>query len=297
MISVIIPVYNSEEFLPLLFEGILKQCIENNRFEVIFIDNNSTDTSAELIKRFITSNYQLDIKYLQYKDEQTSYGARNFGVAKSNGEIIAFTDADCIPDKSWLANIYEFYSTEKNSNTIIAGNIVLLLENTKAIWENFDAIGFLNNERTFKSKSGAATANLIVPRKAFIKLGSFLPIKSGGDFEWSLRAYKSIYHFVFMPNILIYHPTRKNYSEIKKKFIRIAEGRAERYLMSREKKLKIVCVEFLRVFNVITILKLSAELCRRTNFAQTLLFIPSFLFLRLHQFRKILVVLYTNNRR
>jgi len=293
LISIIIPVYNSSFFLPHLFDSLISQQIEKNTYEVIFVDNNSFDNSALLIKSFINSNAGINGRYLKYSDKQSSYMARNYGVAASNGNILAFTDADCILDRNWLKNIYTFYINNKNQNVIVAGDIKLIIENSQSIWENFDFIGFLNNEQTFKSKHGAATANLIVPKHIFYNVGEFLPIKSGGDFEWSVRAYKTKFFFEFKPDIIIYHPTRKTYSEIRKKFIRIAEGRAERYVLNNENKLKALVVEFIRVFNIKTIINLSRKIMKRIGLVKLVIFIIGFLSLRTQQFIRIFKSLLT----
>ncbi|MEX2428334.1 MAG: glycosyltransferase family 2 protein [Bacteroidales bacterium] len=291
-ISVIIPVYNSSVFLPLLFESIKNQKLGNENFEVNFVDNNSTDGSDEDIKAFIDSNDALNLNYLKYNETQSSYAARNFGCLNSNGNVLAFTDADCILHEEWLINIFNFYTISQNIETIIAGDIKLILESNSAIWENFDYVGFLDNEKTFYSGAGGATANLIVPKKVFKDIGEFLPVKSGGDFEWSLRAFERKFMFVFKRDILVYHPTRKTFKEIRKKFLRIAEGRAERYKLRGKDTLVVLAYEFVRIFNVITIVRFVKKLLPRIGLLRTIVFVPGFFLLRIQQFFKIMRTLF-----
>lgn len=78
-------------------------------YEIIMVDNNSTDSSVELVRKYPR------IKLLS-EQRQGSYAARNRGVAASKGTIIAFTDSDCVPSRNWLK---EIESTMADSNVDI----------------------------------------------------------------------------------------------------------------------------------------------------------------------------------
>ncbi len=97
-ISVIIPVFNAGRYLEQVIESLELQDYDRDRFEIIMVDNNSTDDSTTIIGRHPA------IKLLQ-EPTQGSYAARNLGINSSVGEIIAFTDSDCIPNKDWLSKI------------------------------------------------------------------------------------------------------------------------------------------------------------------------------------------------
>jgi glycosyltransferase involved in cell wall biosynthesis len=98
MISVIIPVYNSGRFLERTIAGLASQDYARTRYEVIMVDNNSSDDSVEIIRRhpWIT---------LLREPKQGAYSARNRGFHQALGEILAFTDADCVPRSDWLSTI------------------------------------------------------------------------------------------------------------------------------------------------------------------------------------------------
>lgn len=97
-ISVIIPVYNSEKTLYNCLKSIYANSFDN--FEVIIVDDVSADKTCEVAGRFPCRLIRLD------ENSGPAY-ARQAGVAAAEGEIIAFTDSDCVVPPDWLANIYK----------------------------------------------------------------------------------------------------------------------------------------------------------------------------------------------
>lgn len=97
-ISVIIPVYNSAKFIPELINSLLHQDFRG-KYEIIIVDDGSTDTTKEIFMRKIQ-------KFVYVKqDNKGPAAARNTGLKIASGKIVAFTDSDCIPDRKWLSEI------------------------------------------------------------------------------------------------------------------------------------------------------------------------------------------------
>lgn len=90
MISIIIPVYNSEQYLPRLFQSILNQ--SNKDFEVVFIDDCSTDNSFELIQSF--SSKCKNIRIFRNNVNRGASFSRNLGLRFIKGKIVCFVDSD-----------------------------------------------------------------------------------------------------------------------------------------------------------------------------------------------------------
>ena len=93
--SIVVPFFNAEPFIERCIEGVLGQSYSSDRYEVLMVDNNSTDGSAAIVRRHSR------VKLIQ-ESEQGSYAARNRGVIEARGEILAFTDPDCVPRRNWL---------------------------------------------------------------------------------------------------------------------------------------------------------------------------------------------------
>ena len=94
--SIIVPVYNDPrvEFCIL---SLLEQNYSKELYEIIVVDNNSNDSTQQIINRF-------NVKYVQEK-RRGSYFARNAGLEMASGEIAVFIDADCVADPNWLSEL------------------------------------------------------------------------------------------------------------------------------------------------------------------------------------------------
>lgn len=94
-ISVIVPVYNAVKTLPRCIASLKHQDISCKEIELIFVDNGSTDGSLEFLLE------ETGILALQ-EAKQGAYCARNLGALRSSGDILAFTDPDCVVSSGWL---------------------------------------------------------------------------------------------------------------------------------------------------------------------------------------------------
>jgi glycosyltransferase involved in cell wall biosynthesis len=92
--SIIIPAYNAETTIENCIQALLSQSVERNLYEIIVVDDGSKDRTAEIIHTFPV-NYH-------FQENQGPAAARNKGAQLSKGEIILFTDSDCVPDRFWL---------------------------------------------------------------------------------------------------------------------------------------------------------------------------------------------------
>lgn len=88
LVSIIIPTYNREDFIIEALESVLAQSYTN--FEIIIVDDGSTDATSELLKKYVSQN----VKYFQLKHAGNISRLRNFGLQQATGEFIAYLDAD-----------------------------------------------------------------------------------------------------------------------------------------------------------------------------------------------------------
>ena len=180
-ISVIVPVHNCERFLKACIQGLLDQRYPEDAYEIIMVDNNSTDGSVNIIKR------NRRVKLLM-EHKQGSYAARNLGLAKARGNIIAFTDADCIPNPSWLGHIAD---AMRHSRThILLGECRFAADSPMlsllADYESEKACYVCS--RNDKSVYYGYTNNMAVRKEVFDRLGPFLEIPRGADAVFVRRA-------------------------------------------------------------------------------------------------------------
>lgn len=111
-ISIIIPVYNSEKYLKKCLDSVLNQTIDD--FEVICIDDGSTDGSLSILQKYAQEYNNLRVLS---QSNQGQGKARNFAISQANGEYIGFVDSDDYVDWDYFEKLY---STAKEYNADIA---------------------------------------------------------------------------------------------------------------------------------------------------------------------------------
>jgi len=102
--SVIVPFLNEELRIAQCIEALLNQAFDKESYELIFVDNGSNDRSSEIVRKFA------GIQLLQ-ETRRDPYLARNRGIQAARGQYLAFTDADCIVDRLWLATFHQGLQT------------------------------------------------------------------------------------------------------------------------------------------------------------------------------------------
>ena len=103
MISVIVPVYNVEDYLERCVDSLVKQDIDEE-YEIVLVDDGAKDRSGELCDE-LAEKYE-NVKALHKKNGGLS-SARNYGIAYSGGELIAFVDSDDYVTASYLKHMYD----------------------------------------------------------------------------------------------------------------------------------------------------------------------------------------------
>jgi glycosyltransferase involved in cell wall biosynthesis len=210
MVSVVVPVRNGENTIEKLLVALLAQDYPKDKIQIIIVDNGSQDHTIEIIRKYpVALEHEIRIA--------SSYAARNKGLAVANGEIIAFTDADCIPEKSWISKGVQALDTQNAD--MAGGKIFFLLSARPSVAEIIDSVTFMQNEQNIKNDRAAVTANLLVRKELFNKIGSFREIQSGEDFHWTQKATKHGFFLVYAEQAIVCHPAR-NLTEIIKKFWR-----------------------------------------------------------------------------
>jgi glycosyltransferase involved in cell wall biosynthesis len=180
-ISVVVPLYNSAKHLESCISALLSQTYPSSAYEIIMVDNNSTDNSIKVIMKYPR------IKLLSEK-KQGSYAARNRGVAESKGSVIAFTDSDCIPVPEWLDRISA--SLDSPSVGIVQGSRFYTTESRGLL-----LLEAYESERAVYTFSGESaglyygyTNNMAVRRGVFDRCGPFLEVMRGADSIFVNRA-------------------------------------------------------------------------------------------------------------
>ena len=107
-ISIVICTYNRAVYLPEALGSLYNQTISKEQFEVIVVNNNSTDNTEQVCKDFI-ANHADGLFYYTNETEQGASFARNTGALIAKGEFLCFMDDDAIAKSDYLAQILAFF--------------------------------------------------------------------------------------------------------------------------------------------------------------------------------------------
>ena len=198
--SVVIPAYNAEKTLSLTLDALEHQTVPREDYEVIVVDDGSTDGTGEVARRagvrVITQSNQGPAK------------ARNAGVAIARGEIVLFTDADCAPRENWIEKMVAPFSDPE-----VVGTKGAYLTRQTAPMARFVQQEYqdrYDRMAKFPQIDFIDTYSAAYRRDVFLANGGFdaffsRPPMSNEDQEFSFRLAQKGYKMVFVPDARVYH--------------------------------------------------------------------------------------------
>ena len=177
-VSVLIPARNEEKDIINLLSDIKKQSYPNNMFEVIVIDDSSTDSTYEIVRQSLQdSTLNNVIVRLEKKQKNLSPKKRALekGVSLAKGELIITTDADCRVKENWINSFVLEY--KRKETAMISGPVTFYNNNT--VFKKIQSLEFLSLIASGAGAIGNNTvlmcngANMAYSKKAFEKVGGY----------------------------------------------------------------------------------------------------------------------------
>ena len=215
-VSVIIPVYNGVATLPSLLAALQHQTYPERALEIIVADNNSDDGSDQLVTQCP------NIQIVYERRIQNAGAARNRALEAATGEIVAFTDADCIPTSDWVKQGVN--SLIHNQRDRIAGAIQFApLSSDSSAPALLDAMYNLDQRFVVERFQAAVTANLFVKRSIFEQIGPF-PTDYFEDMQWNRRASAAGFSLMYASEAIVQHPPRDSLAAVWEKGRRSGRG-------------------------------------------------------------------------
>lgn len=228
MVSIIIPVRNEAGLLKNCLESIANLDYPKDRIEVIIADGMSTDDTVNTAK-------QLGARVVLNEKKIVSPG-RNVAFKLAKGEIIAFTDADCIVDRSWIRNSLKYFERDEKVGCVGGPNLTPPDEGDFG-----KAVGFVFNQRIFSAGSIHARelkeikavksipgCNAVYRREALEKV---MPIDESlltcDDTELNQRLMDKGYRLLYTPDVFVWHYRRPDPKRFFKQMYRYAIGRLQ----------------------------------------------------------------------
>jgi GT2 family glycosyltransferase len=230
LVSVIITTYNRPQQLAVTLKMLARQSRLPN--EVIVVDSGS---NAEYGKVINTFQHELPLHYQRIECSTIAHG-RNTGISMAIGDIIAFTDDDCIPDDDWLdilARPFEIYDTLGQVGGAICNNSPDPNPAEKFADQRFNVLlsqyerGLLGSSVDYPFSYFFATANTAFRRSALDDIGGFdKACITGEDVDCSVRLIKQGWQLYYEPAAIVQHCYRKTIKELLAQFTAYGFGKA-----------------------------------------------------------------------
>jgi glycosyltransferase involved in cell wall biosynthesis len=222
VISIIVPVFNDFSAIQQTITALRGQTAEKELFEIIVIDNGSTDGSVEWLSE------QTDIIFIQEHTYLNSpYSCRNRGAEVASGRYLVFLDSTCVPDEKWLEAGLKF--SEIHPDSMFGGRVRFHCNGHKTTSKLYDSITHVQMEQTITEKQEAKTANLWTSKEIFVTYGPFREgVRSGEDVRWSKYCSDQGVPLLYSQECMVYKFAR-GFSELMNKQFRIGKGQIARW--------------------------------------------------------------------
>jgi glycosyltransferase involved in cell wall biosynthesis len=206
-VSVIVPVRNRADCLRDLLDALIVQSYPASRREVIVVDNDSRE-DIESIVNAAAARSECNIRYLRKRNDGPA-ASRNRGAVLARGELLAFTDSDCLPDRDWLSNGVGAF---EDGIGVVCGSI-------EAVQIMPTDPFFVHQIHSVTREEGLyPTANVFYRRESFLKLGGFnettrtypwgQPV-GGDDTEFAWRVKRAGFRSAFVDGARVRHRASK----------------------------------------------------------------------------------------
>ncbi len=204
-VSVIIPAYNCEQTIAPALEAISAQTY-NGPLEVIVVDDGSTDKTASVIQSF------KKVIYI-HQDNTGPATARNQGAHLARGEILFFTDADCVPEPQWIEKMLK--PLQEPQIGVVAGSYGIANPQERLAYCIHQEICFRHQSLMPQYPKAFGSYNFCIRRNIFNSVGGFnteYRYASGEDNDLSYKILKAGYKIYFERNAIVehFHPFQLN---------------------------------------------------------------------------------------
>lgn len=258
IISVVVCTYNRAELLSKCLHSLTKQTLDLSVFEVIVVDNNSTDTTIDVARQYAKNNHNFRVvsEFIQGHSH-----ARNRGWLEAQGSYIAYLDDDAKATPDWCERILNAFNSVNPRPVAVGGQIHPFYEISPPEWftDDFeirtwgDTACFLEPPRACHGFSGS---NMAIQRSILERFGGFSSrygmvqgkLRMGEDAEFFFRIYDQEPGFWYDPLIKVYHWVPKEKLKVWHRIIRSYNaGQSIAFMQGKKSNV----IDYLKCFAVI----------------------------------------------
>ena len=230
-VSAVICTYNRDKFIGEALSCLARQTLSPDLFEIIVVDNKSTDSTAAIIQKFIAEHPGLNIRYVPEPNKGLSF-ARNRGIQEARSSVITYIDDDAEASPGFLQSIVEFMETDKTAVGIGGKVIPKYSESDEPKWMSKYLNGFVglmdygpSLKRFDNTMKYPAGCNMTYTKEILQKAGGFnnqLTFRSDDKYIFS-QVSKLSDKIYYLPAALLYHnidTDRLSFTNFKKLFLK-----------------------------------------------------------------------------
>ena len=255
-LSVVVCTYNRADWLPNALSSLAEQTLNKDRYEVLLVDNNSSDTTGEVAADFV--NKYSNFHYLTEKKQGLSH-ARNLGWQSARGEFVAFMDDDARAESNWCAGILDAFRSVDPKPVSVGGKILPLFDDPLPSWfsREFEVRTwgetscFLDET---KSRYGFSGSNMSFPRDVLARYKGFSrelgmqggKLRMGEDSYLFNRIQEQEPLFWYDPKLVVHHLVPKRNLSLRYRLARAyASGRSLAFMRKEKSETNSLRIELL----------------------------------------------------
>ncbi len=201
-VSVVIPTYNRPALLLKCANALAKQNFSKALYEVIVVTDGADIETSSVLNLVLQEHHFFNLYCYSLDEKKGPAAARNKGAALAKGELILFTDDDCIPDVDWVENFWNAYQSNKKKLIAFSGKTIVPHNNKPTDYEK---------NISHLEEAEFITANCACTKQAFNLINGFdeeFPIAWREDSEFQFRLINHQIEIIKVTDAVITHPVR-----------------------------------------------------------------------------------------
>ncbi len=231
-VSIVVPIYNLEEFVPRCLEALVHQTLEE--IEILCVDDGSKDSAPKIIEDY-KKKYPHKVKTF-HKENGGEWSARTYGLKHATGEYVGFIDSDDVPEVTWAEKLYQA-AKENDADIAFCGYDRIDLDTGKIVATEMTQYGTINKQVDWNDDF-IVYANPSLWNKIYrlekVKHLEFLPFRGCNDTLFLIHSYMDgVQKLTFIPDVL-YHYYLRSSSQIHSLNLQDIENLKKYLLVTKE---------------------------------------------------------------